>query len=333
MSRCLELAQRGSPFTAPNPLVGCVIVYDDKIIGEGYHKKFGSHHAEVEAINSVNDKGLLSKSTLYVNLEPCAHVGKTPPCADLIIAQSIPKVICAISDPNQHVSGAGIERMRTAGIDVLVGPLEEEASELNKAFIHFHSTGRPYILLKWARTSDGFMGRLDQTLSKQISGDVANTYVHQLRAESQAIVVGVNTVNTDNPQLTTRLVKGSNPMRVVFDPNGRISSKSKLLNDGLPTTIFTHLSESGGESVVRLADNTDMIAEFMNWCKTQGYVQALVEGGRETLKRFIDSGVWNEAIEVISPNSWGKGIEAPKLKNAIRSYDLGRDRINQYLNK
>ncbi len=333
MSRCLELAQRGSPFTATNPLVGCVIVCDDKIIGEGYHKVFGGHHAEVEAINSVVDKDLLSKSTLYVNLEPCAHFGKTPPCADLIISHSIPKVVCSITDPNKNVSGAGIERMRSAGIDVMIGAMEKEASELNKAFINFHSTGRPFILLKWARTSDGFMGRLDQTTTKQISGDVANTFVHQLRAESQAIVVGVNTVITDNPQLTTRLVKGSNPMRVVFDPNGRIPLNSQLLTDGLPTTIFTYSSENVGKSVVRLAANTDMIAEFLQWCKSEGYIQVLVEGGRETLNRFIESGDWNEAIEVVSPYSWGEGVEAPKLLNIIRSYDLGRDRVNHYDNK
>jgi diaminohydroxyphosphoribosylaminopyrimidine deaminase / 5-amino-6-(5-phosphoribosylamino)uracil reductase len=334
MSRCIELAQNGLPYALPNPLVGCVIVHDNIIIGEGYHKQFGGDHAEVVAINSVKNKDLLVKSTLYVSLEPCSHFGKTPPCADLILEHKIPRVVCAMKDPNPSVSGMGLSRLKEAGVDVTTGIMEKEAQEINKAFICYHSKGRPYIILKWAKTIDGYMGRdgSKSGLSKQISGEVANTWVHKLRSESQAIVVGNKTVSSDNPRLTTRLHPGPDPMRVVLDTHGRIPSNSNVLIDGLPTTIFGKRKSPGYFDTISVAENEDMLKELIDWSVRNNFVQILVEGGSDTLQRFFKADLWDEAFEIGGQPNWGKGIFAPEMKRSPdNSFRLGKDIVRHYI--
>src|ERR1051326_7252758 len=247
MKRCLELAEKGFGKVAPNPMVGSVIVCDNKIIGEGHHKKFGEAHAEVNAINSVKDKSLLKKSTLYVNLEPCSHFGKTAPCADLIIRYKIKYVVIGSIDTNPLVAGRGIQKLVSVGIDVMVGILEDECKELNKRFFTFYEKKQPYIILKWAETADGFIGIKNERL--KITTEKANKVVHQWRSEEQVIMVGTNTALCDNPKLTTRLVKGKNPLRVVVDEKLNIPYKFHLLDKKIPTIVFTAKKKSSAKNL------------------------------------------------------------------------------------
>lgn len=320
MYRCLELAKKGSPHTWPNPLVGCVIVCEGKIIGEGYHQQLGGAHAEVNAIESVANPNLLRKSTLYVNLEPCSHFGKTPPCANLIVEHKIPEVVCAMTDPNPQVAGTGIKRLMDAGCHVTLGTLEWEASELNRSFITFHQQKRPYIILKWARTSDGFMGRHpgDQR-SKSISCPASNHFVHQLRAESGALVIGRNTAIQDNPTLTTRLVSGRSPHRIILSHEGDLPTSLNLLNDEGKTTVLS------GDIRTTFQQLTDL-------CFEHQYTQVLVEGGAEVLSNFLLTEMWDEAIEIISPMRWEDGIKSPVIPPdlLVDSIEMDADRINFY---
>ena len=241
MQRCIDLARLGAGNTAPNPMVGSVIVYDGKIIGEGYHRRNGEAHAEVNAINSVNDKSLLRHASLYVNLEPCAHYGKTPPCANLIASIGIPNVIIGSVDSAAHVSGKGIQILKDAGCEVTTGVLESESRELNKRFFTFHEKKRPYIILKWAQTKDGFIDILrNNNCSVEptwITNEYAKTLVHKWRSEEQAILIGTNTALADNPSLTTRLWKGKNPIRIVFDRNLRLPQGLRVFDDKAKTII------------------------------------------------------------------------------------------------
>ncbi|MBA3972213.1 MAG: bifunctional diaminohydroxyphosphoribosylaminopyrimidine deaminase/5-amino-6-(5-phosphoribosylamino)uracil reductase RibD, partial [Bacteroidetes bacterium] len=243
MKRCLELAVKGLGNAAPNPMVGSLVVCDDKIIGEGYHEQYGQAHAEVNAINAVDDKELLKRSTLYVNLEPCSHFGKTPPCADLIIEHKIPNVIIGNIDSNSLVSGRGIEKMIKAGIDVRTGILEDDCRKLNKRFFTYHEKKRPYIILKWAQTADGFIDarRNDENTSKpvQISNSDSKKLLHLWRSQEQAIMIGTNTALLDDPMLTVREVKGKNPLRITVDKWLRIPKQFNLFDKSTPTLIFT----------------------------------------------------------------------------------------------
>lgn len=323
MQRCLILAEKGAPYNHPNPLVGCVLVLDGSIIGEGYHQKYGEDHAEVNAIRAVEDEENLRASTLYVNLEPCAHHGHTPPCADLIIAKGIPRVVCAMEDPNVLVAGKGIKKLRDAGIEVMCGVLETAALTLNKAFVTFHSKNRPHIVLKWAKTADNFMARLpaDRHLDRQISGDVANLFVHRLRAESSAILVGSKTILADDPQLTTRLWQGPNPMRLVFDPENEIPITARILNDGLPTTI------------IGKASGDDLIDEMLSICRNNRYIQVLIEGGAGTITHFLESGLWDEAFVIESQTKWEEGVPSPGISaHPAREIALGADVMKYYVN-
>ncbi|MDP4185415.1 MAG: bifunctional diaminohydroxyphosphoribosylaminopyrimidine deaminase/5-amino-6-(5-phosphoribosylamino)uracil reductase RibD, partial [Bacteroidota bacterium] len=243
MHRCLDLARLGAGVTAPNPMVGSVIVHEGKIIGEGFHQRFGEAHAEVNAINSVKDEDLLQKSTLYVNLEPCAHYGKTPPCAKLIIEKKIPRVIIGTVDPFAKVSGRGIQMLREAGIDVTVGVLSEECNQLNRRFFTFYQKKRPYIILKWAQTLDGYIDILREPESYGhpvwITNYLSKVSVHRLRTEETAIMIGTNTAEKDNPSLTAREWTGDSPMRIVLDRDLRLRNTLKIFDDSVHTLVFT----------------------------------------------------------------------------------------------
>lgn len=307
MRRAFELAQLGAGQVAPNPLVGCVIVHDDEIIGEGWHRQYGQAHAEVNAIQNVLDQSLLSESTLYVNLEPCAHYGKTPPCSLLIIEKQIKKIVIANVDPFDQVAGKGMEMLRNAGCEVVTGLLEAEGRWLNRRFFTFHERKRPYIILKWAQSADGFMAPAKKG-SYWISSPAAKRLVHQWRSEEAGILVGAKTVIEDNPSLTTRLVDGRHPHRLILEKEPFISKKYKVFNlDSMTTSI----SYSGSD----LANELDRILDAIFELKIQSI---LVEGGRNTLDSFIKHGEWDEARVFISNQPLMEGLQAPKINSKFQ---------------
>ena len=320
--RCIELAKNGLGTTYPNPMVGSVIVCDGKIIGEGWHKKSGEPHAEVNAVNAVKDKSLLKKSTIYVSLEPCSHFGKTPPCCDLIIKNEIPNVVIGTVDPNIKVAGKGIKKLREAGANVTVGILETECNELNKRFFTFHTKKRPYIILKWAESQDGFIAPL--TKSKKRPVWITNTFsrqlVHKWRSEEQAILVGTQTVIDDNPKLDIRDWTGENPIRIVLDQNNRIPKDSAIFNEATKTIVFSKatVSNSKENSNFEIIDFEKNVARQITVLLHQHQIQSvIIEGGRQTLQTFIDENLWDEARLFIGNNSFEKGTNAPiiTLKN------------------
>jgi diaminohydroxyphosphoribosylaminopyrimidine deaminase / 5-amino-6-(5-phosphoribosylamino)uracil reductase len=316
MQRCLELASLGFPSVMPNPAVGCVIVFDDQIIGEGFHQVFGGSHAEVNALESVKDKSLLAKSTVYVSLEPCSHHGKTPPCADLLIKSKVKKVVVPITDPNPLVAGQGIAKLKNAGIEVVLGLLQKEAEELNKRFLTYYQKQRPYIILKWAQTTDGFIA--DQKgNSKWISNDASRLLVHKWRSEEQAILVGTNTAKTDNPQLTTRDWPGNNPLRIVIDQDLTLPKKLHLFDHKVPTIVFNSKKNSDEEnlSYVQIDFGKNMPEELLRVLYEQKIQSLIVEGGSNTLQKFIDSNLWDEARVFTGEKNFGKGIAAPELNS------------------
>lgn len=291
--RCIELAKNGLGSVQPNPMVGAVIVCNGQIIGEGYHQKYGEPHAEVNAINSVADKELLRKSTIYVSLEPCSHYGKTPPCADKLIEMGFPRVVIGSTDPNEKVNGKGIAKLRAAGIDVTVGVLKDECDELNKRFFTYHLKRRPYVILKWAQTADGFMD-IDRTANPNgkywITNDKVKVLSHRWRSEEQAILIGYNTYVNDRPQLTTRLWPGKDPTRYIACRN---------TENAEPIDGFTLVPEDPKLTLQRLYDD-----------KMQSVI---IEGGRKTLDRYLGSGLWDEARVLTGGQTWGAGTEAPKI--------------------
>lgn len=317
MRRCIELAKNGISGAAPNPMVGAVIVYDGRIIGEGYHRKCGGPHAEVNAIRSVRQPELLSMSTIYVSLEPCAHYGKTPPCADLIIEKGIPRVVIGCRDPFAKVDGLGIKKLQDAGIQVTVGVLEEECRELNSHFMTFHTLKRPFITLKWAQSQDGFLGRQDAEV--RLSSPLTQTLVHKMRAHCDAILVGGGTVLTDNPSLTTRHWHGPNPLRVVIDTYGNLPEDSQIFNSAAETLIWR---------------NWDLIA-LTNELFERKVQTLIVEGGAHVLQRFIEAGLWDEIRVETSSTLLSEGVKAPGLPNAklISTTQYGGNRICVYSSK
>ena len=345
MHRCLELARNGLGHVSPNPMVGAVLVHNDRIIGEGYHKKFGEAHAEVNCIASVSqeDRQLIRESTLYVSLEPCSHFGKTPPCADLIIRHDIPRVVIGCRDPFKEVDGKGIEKLMAAGIDVELGLLEGEGKDLNKRFFTFHTKHRPFIVLKWAQTADGIIAApvnppagwrrhsgdcdIERAVHERllISNEYSNRLVHKWRSEEAAILVGTNTALLDNPSLTTRLWAGPSPVRLVMDMNLRLSSSLKIFNHEVHTIIFNSIKqeEDGNLLYYRLNKDDKVIHQMMNALYQLGIQSVLVEGGARLLQSFIDEGLWDEAwvITGSGANSDLKqinGLPVPLLINAIK---------------
>ena len=316
--RCLQLARNGEGSTSPNPMVGAVIVCDGKIIGEGYHIRCGEPHAEVNAVRSVRDASLLTRSTIYVSLEPCSHYGKTPPCADLIINSGIPRVVIASVDNNSMVSGRGIERMRAAGIDVKVGICECEAFSLNKAFFTYHGKQRPFVTLKWAQSADGYIDTLRQGgEAQQISNSASMMSVHKLRCTHDAILVGRCTALLDNPSLTLRHWAGRTPLRLVLDRQGTLPASLRIFSSEAPTVVYTENLRQGifpeNISQVQLDFSTDIIPQILAHLHGQKIGSLLVEGGKKLLQSFIDSELWDEIrIETNTALTLHDGVAAPQ---------------------
>lgn len=337
MQRCLSLAQKGLGSASPNPLVGSVIVHQNTIIGEGWHKKTGGPHAEVNAIESVKDKSLLKESSIYVNLEPCAHFGKTPPCSDLIIKHQLKRVIIGCQDPFSKVNGKGIEKLQKAGIEVITDILKEESLFINRRFFTFHNKKRPYVLLKWAETKDGYIDkkREDKEIGQNwISGPLAKRYVHLWRSQEDSILVGAQTVINDNPSLTVREVEGKNPIRIILDPNNRVPLNSRVFNKEAPTLHF-HKSHSIliGDTLKSFTINEKLIPELFKACYQNDIHSILVEGGKRTLEGFIESDFWDEARVFTSSNYFGEGLSAPNLLQApANSERIGDDELRTYYN-
>lgn len=330
MQRCLQLARLGSGYTAPNPMVGAVLVHEGRIIGEGYHKKYGEAHAEVNCINSVKEKELIPSSVLYVSLEPCAHFGKTPPCADLIIENRIRKVVIGCRDPFKEVDGKGIEKLKAAGVEVVLGVLESECKELNRRFFIFHTEHRPYIILKWAQTGDGFMalpspkGGIREDSIRQrlhISNEYSNRFVHQWRSEESSILIGTNTALYDNPELITRLWPGPSPVRLVVDMNLRLPSSLKVFNGDARTIVFNKIRHETSENVsfYQVTEDVSLVHQVCNALYQLKIQSVLIEGGAKLLQSFIDEGIWDEARIICNEQlTTGKGLAAPTLSNAIK---------------
>ncbi|MTI19518.1 bifunctional diaminohydroxyphosphoribosylaminopyrimidine deaminase/5-amino-6-(5-phosphoribosylamino)uracil reductase RibD, partial [Fulvivirga sp. RKSG066] len=296
MKRAMDLAKLGLGNVSPNPLVGCVIVYENRIIGEGWHQKYGGPHAEVNAIESVVDKKLLPKSTLYVNLEPCAHFGNTPPCADLVVSHDVKKVVIANIDPNPKVAGGGIKKLKDAGIEVVTGICEKEGLWLNRRFFTYMERQRPYIILKWAQTQDSFVARKNYD-SKWISNAYSRQLVHKWRSEEPAILVGYQTALHDNPQLNVRDWSGKDPLRLVIDPDLSLPKEHKFF-DGSQKTVVYNLSKSDDVddiSYQRISNRRDFVKEILSDLYKRGVQSVIIEGGASTINKFINEGDWDEA--------------------------------------
>ena len=318
MNRCLELAKLAAGDVAPNPMVGAVLVHNEKIIGEGYHKKFGEAHAEVNCINSVHEenKNFISKSTLYVSLEPCSHFGKTPPCTDLIIKNKIPNVVIGCKDVYEDVNSKGINKLEGAGVEVITGVLEKECIELNKRFFIFHQQKRPYIILKWAKSVDGKIGNNKERI--YISNEYSNRIVHKWRSEESAIMIGPNTALQDDPSLSTRLWPGKSPIRLIIDMDLRLPVHLKIFNRETRTIIFNRLKHEEDGNLLFYKVEEGNISQILHALYQMEIQSVLVEGGAKLLQSFIAAGLWDEArviqnAELIISN----GINSPELKNAI----------------
>lgn len=336
IKRCIQLAENAKGNTSPNPLVGSVIVLDGKIIGEGWHARAGDPHAEVNAINSVQDKSLLTRATIYVSLEPCAHFGKTPPCADLIVKHKIPRVVIGCRDPFDAVNGKGIEKLQAAGIDVTVGVLEKECLELNHAFFTYHTKKRPYIILKWAETQDGFIDKIREekaTGVNWITQPETKLLVHQWRHEVDAILVGANTIINDNPELTVRLVDGQSPVRLIIDPHLKCPDTSKVFSASGKTVVFSYTPKASKENIVytKLEEGTSILDSVLQTCYDLQIQSVLVEGGAHTLQSFIAANLWNQARVLTGISSFGKGIKAPKISlEPEETHHFGKDVVKVY---
>ena len=327
MRRAIELATNGLGHVAPNPLVGCVIEHKNRIIAEGWHRNFGGPHAEVNAILACADKHLLKEATLYVTLEPCAHFGKTPPCSTFIVQHEIPRVVIATSDPFAEVSGRGIKELREAGIEVTVGILREEAIHMNRRFLTNQLRKRPYIILKWAESADGYMDieRTGEKGSYRISGDDARRLTHRWRSEESAILVGANTIINDNPLLTCRFWAGKNPTRIVLDPNRKLSGTEDVFNSDASTIWCTRKNNSN--------NHQNFLAETLDDLMLKGISSILVEGGKHTLEQFIGLNLWDEMRVFTSNSPLGNGLKAPIITSeANRTIQLENDTLNIYFN-
>lgn len=361
--RCIELAKNGITTARPNPSVGAVIVYKDKIIGEGFTSVYGGSHAEVNAIASVKNKALLKEATIYVTLEPCAHFGKTPPCANLIVKHKIPNIVIGSIDTNTLVSGKGIEILKNAGCNVIVGVLDEECKEHHKRFFTVQNKKRPYIILKWAETQDGFIA--PETKDEQKPVWISNTYsqqlVHKLRAEEHAILVGTNTVIADNPKLNVRSWYGNNPIRVVLDKSLRIPENLNVLDGSVKTIVITdnkklkvesiqsqelriksqekknsnqQLLSNNEQSIIECIDFSSRVAEQITTILQKHKIQSIIiEGGKQTLQTFIDANLWDEAMVFVGENTFSAGVKGPKISKKIsKQKSIDTDVLKIYKN-
>ena len=325
MRRCLELASKAEGLTYPNPMVGSVIVHDGKIVGEGYHLKAGEPHAEVNAINSVSEKAKLKSSTLYVNLEPCSHFGNTPPCADFIISNSIPRVMIGTVDTSEKVSGQGLIRLRDAGCEVITGVVEDECRRLNRRFFTFHEKKRPYITLKWAQSADGYLdisrSEDHKTEPTWITGKPERVLVHKWRASEQAILVGAGTVRADDPRLNVREWKGTQPLRIILSSSGSLNKESVVNETNSTVVVFTHNTDADISNAVKvkLNDNVPSALQIAEYLFSAGIQSLLIEGGAKVLNHFISNGLWDEARVFSGENYFKGGVKAPLIHGALLS--------------
>lgn len=340
MKRCIQLAQQGLGSVAPNPMVGAVIVHNNTIIGEGYHQNCGEAHAEVNAINSVKNKSLLPYSTIYVSLEPCAHFGKTPPCANLIIENKILRVVIGMQDPFSKVNGAGIKRLNEAGCTVKVGVLENECRDLIREFIVFHTKKRPYVILKWAQTLDGLIDKEREPNAPRqpnwITNEVCRSVVHKWRTQVQSIMVGTNTALADNPKLNVRSWVGASPLRIVIDQNLRLPDNLNLFDQSINTLVFNakHTIRKENLEFIKIDFNGSFVELILQELRNRDISSIFVEGGQQLLKTFIDKNLWDEARIFTGNKKFIKGIQAPTipLKPVIHEL-LGDNLLSIYYNK
>lgn len=341
MQRAIDLARLGAGSVSPNPLVGAVIVHNDKIIGEGWHRKYGEAHAEINALNSVADKALLAESILYVTLEPCSHFGKTPPCANAIVESGIKKVVLGITDPNPLVSGRGIELLEQNGIEVIRDVLYGPCLELNKRFITYITKNRPYVFLKWAQTSNGFiapdineLGEAEFEKQRHITGLIAQKLTHKWRTQEDALMVGTNTITADNPRLNARAWEGRAPVRVVLDLNNRLPQYLNVFDDSQRTIVIVYRENVPENSfhqttfvgVERNGSLTGQVLEQLYQLQVQSVI---IEGGTHLLQTFIDDGIWDEAQVLTSPKRFSTGVEAPKIGGKLHeSFSLNQNLIS-----
>ncbi len=337
MNRCLELAEKGIGTTRPNPSVGAALVVDREIIGEGFTSPYGGSHAEVNAIASVENKELLKKATIYVTLEPCSHHGKTPPCSDLIIRSEIPKVVIGCVDTNSLVAGKGIKKLQDAGCEVITGVLEKECQEQHRRFFTFHNKKRPYVILKWAETQDGFVAPIkrDERKPVWITSQESRQMVHKWRAEEHGILVGTKTVLDDNPKLNVRSWQGENPIRVVIDRSLKIPQDSNVYDQSVRTIFITEEERENSENLNFEQVNfskplAKQICEVLHQCQIQSVI---IEGGTQTLQTFIDENLWDEARIFTGESHFKEGIKAPVFnKEEKESYTIQKDQLKIYRN-
>lgn len=333
IKRCIELAQKALGNTYPNPLVGSVIVHNGEIIGEGYHHKAGENHAEINAINSVKNKDLIPESTIYVSLEPCAHYGKTPPCALKIKELGFKKVVIGAMDSHDKVNGKGKKIIQDAGIEVISGVLENECIELNKRFFTYHEKQRPYIILKWAESGDGFMDENFKPYS--ISNSLVNQFVHQLRADEHAILVGTQTALNDNPSLTVRKVEGVNPVRILIDFDLKVPTDFKIYNDEARTLVF-NLNKEEVENNIHFIkiEKENFLSDLMKALYKEQIQSVIIEGGSFTLQQFINANLWDEVIVIKNEKlKLENGTKAPEFKHeVVEQKDFRDNTVNKYVN-
>lgn len=341
MQRCLELANLGMGNVSPNPLVGCVIVNDGKIIGEGYHAKFGEAHAEVNAINSVKENygdqaiSLLAKAIAYVSLEPCAHFGKTPPCADLLIRHQLKKVVIGNKDPFEDVDGKGIQKLKNAGIEVVSGVLEEECSQLNRRFFTRIRKQRPYIILKWASTADGYFAPKDAS-QRWITGPIAKKMVHKWRTEEDAILIGKLTAIADNPQLNAREWLGKNPIRILIDRHLQVPQSNHIYNNAAKTVVFNELKTEVHHNIhyIQMEDMQYYLPQKIAFQLYLLDIQSvIIEGGANILNQFIKGNLWDEARVFSSNKIWKEGIPSPHINGLITDqFNIENDTLTVFQN-
>ncbi|MCW4451987.1 bifunctional diaminohydroxyphosphoribosylaminopyrimidine deaminase/5-amino-6-(5-phosphoribosylamino)uracil reductase RibD [Kaistella sp. BT6-1-3] len=330
MKRCIDLAKNALGYTYPNPLVGSVIVHNGLIIGEGFHQKAGENHAEINAVNSVKNKALLKEATIYVSLEPCAHFGKTPPCANKITETGFKKVVIGTLDSHEKVNGKGKKMIENAGIEVISGVLETECKELNKRFFTFHQKKRPFIILKWAESGDGFLDK--DFKPTQIGNSLTKQFVHQLRSEEHAILVGTNTALTDNPGLTTRDITGRNPVRILIDFDLKVPENFNIYNNEAPTLVFNGVKDSEESNIKLIKIKKENFLENLLQKLYENQIQSvIVEGGSFTLQQFINAEIWDEAIIIKNENlKLTNGTKAPEFHHENFETKNFRDNIIEF---
>lgn len=334
IQRCIELASNGLGYTYPNPLVGSVIVHKEKIIGEGWHRKAGESHAEINAINSVKDSSVLKESEIYVSLEPCSHFGRTPPCALKIIELQFKKVIIGTLDPNPKVNGKGLYIIRKAGIEAKAGILENECKELNRRFNTFHLKKRPYITLKWAETLNK---RIDNGTNRNQPYWISNKFslqkIHQLRSQEQAILIGKNTALIDNPSLTTRILKGKNPLRIVIDKNLEIPESFNIFNKDASSLILNQkiTKQKNNIEYIQINFSIDIIPQILDILYEKNIQSIIVEGGEKTLETFINNNLWDEAVIITSNTILKEGTSSPFLFGEIRNQEYYDNNLISYI--